>query len=88
VTPAERAGLIAQAKGKAIPFFAAVRSRNAHRVQVLSRDLGWEGVAALAVLLAEAADGQRLRVVVAEADDGMPVGVVRAAPRGERADAA
>jgi hypothetical protein len=67
---AYRAGLIARAKSLAVPVASCVAGSlpPAHLLESLSRD----EMAALIVVLAEAADPTRLRVVVEASDDGRP----------------
>jgi hypothetical protein len=67
VTPAERAALIARAKQLAIAVTSCVAARL--RPDHLLRDASWEELAALVVVLAEAADPAVLRAVVSVSDD-------------------
>ncbi len=70
MTPAYRAALIARAKSAAIPVSSCVAARisPAHVIGGMTRD----ELAALVIVLAEAADPVRLRVVAQAVDDGAP----------------
>jgi len=70
MTPADRAALIARAKSAAIPVSSCVAARipPAHIIGGMTRD----ELTALVIVLAEAADPARLRVVVRAEDDGRP----------------
>ena len=67
------------AKRTAIPFAAAVKAGSPGRVQAIANGLDRQRLAALACVLAEAADPTRLRVICETSDDGMPEGVTRSA---------
>ena len=75
--PAERAETIAAAKHAAMPFWSAVHTSNAHQIQRITARMNRETLAALAVVLAEGADGMRLKAVTQAFDDGMPEGATR-----------
>jgi hypothetical protein len=68
---------MAAAKEAAMPFWSAVRSRNAHQVQQITAAMDRDELAALAVVLAEGADGMRLKAVTQAFDDGLPEGAAR-----------
>jgi hypothetical protein len=63
LTPAERARAVERAKGVAFQFVTAVRNGSAAGVQRVANGLDWHEMAALAVVLAEAADPVKLKVV-------------------------
>jgi hypothetical protein len=71
VTPAERAQLVAQAKRKAIPVASCVAAR-VRPDHLRLREMGEDGLIALVLILAAAADPVALRAVVNEPDDGYP----------------
>lgn len=63
LTPAERAKAVERAKGVAFQFVTAVRNGSAAGVQRVANGLEWHELAALAVVLAEATDPVKLKVV-------------------------
>lgn len=69
LTPAQRAKALDRAKGVCMQFAGAVLRGDAAMVQRLSAGLDWHELAALAVVLAAAADPVRLKVIK-ESDDG------------------
>lgn len=72
LAPAERARAIAVAKPAAFRLVHAVKHRNAQGVQQCYDSLSREEWAAVAVVLAECVDLQRLEVLKHVPDDGMP----------------
>jgi hypothetical protein len=56
-----------------------VRAGHAASVQKITDELDRQQLAALATVLAAAADPMRLRVICETADNGMPEGVTRSA---------
>lgn len=70
LTDADRDALIARAKSAAVPVASCVAARiaPAHLIGGMSRD----ELAALVIVLAEAADPVRLRAVTRATDDGTP----------------
>ena len=68
LTARETAAVLGRAGDAAFPFLAAVRSRNARAVRQAWDSLSRDGQAALAVMLAEAADPMRLKTVKEGAD--------------------
>ena len=79
LTPGQRADLIATAKRAALPFAAAVRADSPGRVQAIASGLDRQQLAALACVLAEAAEPGRLRIICETPDNGIPDGVTRSA---------
>lgn len=68
---ADRAALIARAKQVAIPVASCVAAR-VRLDHLRLREMGQDGLEALVLVLAAAADPVALRAVVAEPDDGYP----------------
>jgi hypothetical protein len=68
---AERTALIARAKAVAVPVTSCVAA--SLRPDHLIADWSWEQMAALVIVLAEAADLPRLHAVVAATEDSSPV---------------
>jgi hypothetical protein len=81
MTPADRAAAIAAAKRKACAVVNCVAAKNARGVSLHLGGLPAE-VAALVLVLAEAADPARLAAVCAAVDDGTPADQ----PRGAESD--
>lgn len=73
LTPAGRDRAITRARHVCVRFAGAVRDGNAHLVQRISDDLNPADMAALAVVLAAAADPGLLQVIrdVHDDDEGM-----------------
>ena len=71
MTPDARAALIAAAKRKAIPVASCVAARISPDHLKL-REMGVDGLLALVLVLAAAADPVALRAVVGTPDDGYP----------------
>jgi len=71
-TPGQRARVMAEAKRLLLPFAAAVRARRNAEVQLLWAAMSDPQKAAVALMLAEAADPGKLRVVAEQYDDGSP----------------
>jgi hypothetical protein len=74
MTPAEsfhRAALIAGAKSRAVPVASCVTA--GLRPDHLLNERTWEELAALVIVLAAAADHQKLADIVAAPDDGKPL---------------
>ena len=69
LTPAQRGKAIERAKGVCMQFANAVRLGDAQMVQRLSAGLEWHEMAALAVVLAAAADAIKLKVIKETEDD-------------------
>lgn len=70
MTPAGRAELMARVKRIARPFANAVTQRSEHHVGLLTAGMSRDELCALAVILAEAADPELLRLVTEADDDG------------------
>jgi hypothetical protein len=85
LTPDVRAAVMLTAKQRVLDIAAAVRSRNAHQVQRLTGDLDRAQLAAVVLILAEAADPGRLLIVTQTSDDGCPAHLVPDGPGRARA---
>lgn len=85
LTPRERAAAIRNARAVSLHFAHAVSADSAQMVQRIWNGLTAAEQAALAVVLAEAADGRKLLHVAKseDEDNGMPVHVTRRKDRND-----